>query len=66
MSRATLVPEEMGDRREDTRVSTTRLPFLELNLDEKGDELLCLDGCEFDRAFNLPIHEQLLLEKVRK
>ena len=66
MSRAALVPEEMGDGRKDARVSITLLSCLKLFLDEEGDELLCLDGCEFDRAFDLTIHEQLLPEEVGK
>ena len=54
----------MSDWSECTIVLTTSLSCLKLVLNEEGEELLCLDTGELDRAFDLDVHEKLLLEEV--
>jgi len=55
----------VSDWSECTIVLTTSLSCLKLILNEEGEELLCFDTGELDRAFDLDVHEKLLFEEVR-
>ena len=56
----------MSDWSECTIILATSLSCFELILNEEGEELLCFDTSEFDRAFDFDVHEKLLFEEVWK